>query len=299
MRIGKLITTTALMLATCLIVPHVARADNLTDLAHFLDKSTPETARRDLFAAWRQAALAGDSDAQYIVGSIYRRGDAATPPVVERDLDQARRFLSTAAGHGRVLAMAKMAEVELADDHPLEAEIWTQIFGYYRGWVGEGKTTYYGEHPGDEPTIYFEDLLRRSTERARQKLGGQEDETVSAQLAAFVTAHDKDVRAGLWLQGIAPAWSGARLKAENAQSMRRVGVPGHRNMITEWVLDYGPDGAVKQALPFDAIPNFTLANGHHSLVEQYRFDPGSDADRYVLRTVDLRKAETYGPTRTR
>src|SRR5579863_60413 len=96
-------------------------AGHLNDLARFLDKSTPAPARQEIFEGWRKAALAGDTDAQYVVGTMYRRGDDVLPHVVERDADQARRYLSTAAAHGRLLAMAKMAELELAEDHPLEA----------------------------------------------------------------------------------------------------------------------------------------------------------------------------------
>jgi hypothetical protein len=300
MNVGKWFSLAWLALAICLPVwPHTAHADNLADLAQFLDKATPAPKRQELFTSWRQAALAGDADAQYLVGTIYRRGDNIEPHVAERDAEQARRFLSTAAGHGRSLAMAKMAELELAEDHPLEASIWAQIFGYYRGWVGTANGDY-GEHNEREPTIYFEDLLRRTSDRARQKLGSQQTDTVLAQLNAFVASHDKDVRAGLWRDGIAPPWSGPRLKFENAKSLRRVNVAGARNMISEWLLVFAADGSAKGAIAIDAIPNFTIANGHHSLVMQYSADAGGSTDRYALKTVDLRKADwAAGPVRTR
>ena len=276
-----------------------ATNQNLADLAQFLDASTPADQRRSVFESWRAAALAGETDAQYIVGSIYRRGDSIEPPVVVRDADQARRFLSTAAGHGRLLAMAKMAELELAEDRPLDAMIWAQIYGAYRGWVRNENITDYGEHNEREPTLYFEDLLRRVTERMRQKPGGLQTDVVLAQLNAFIAAHDQDVRSGLWRDGIAPRWAGARLKFENAKSFRRVQVP-IRDMVSEWVLVFAADGSVKAAEPFDALPNFVKANADHGLVMQYevaRTGEGN-ADRYALKTVDLRKADwPIGPIR--
>jgi hypothetical protein len=297
---SKWVALAGMTLAACLSVwSRFAHADNLADLGQFVDKSTPAPKRQELFTAWRQAALAGDIDAQYVVGTILKRGDNIEPHVAERDADQARRYLSTAAGHGRVLAMAKMAELELAEDRPLEASIWAQVFGYYRGWVGNANPGDFGEHDEREPSIYFEDLLRRVSDRMRQKLGDQQTDAVLAQLNAFVAAHDKDVRAGLWRDGIAPPWSGPRLKFENAKSMRRVNVAGARNMISEWVLVFAADGSAKSAAAFDAIPNFTLANGHHSLVMQYAAGAGAD-ERRALKTVDLRKADwTSGPVRTR
>jgi len=272
---------------------------NLADLARFLDAGVPADQRRSLFDGWRTAALAGDSDAQYIVGSVYRRGDSIEPHVVDRDADQARRFLSTAAGHGRLLAMAKMAELELGEDRPLEAMIWTQIYGAYRGWVRNENITDYGEHNEREPTLYFEDLLRRVSERMRQKLGSPQTDVVLAQLNAFIAAHDKEVRGEMWRDGIAPHWAGARLKFENAKSFRRVQVP-IRDMLSEWVLVFGAEGSVKVAEPFDALPSFVKANADHGLVTQYEAAKAdaSTGNRYTLKTVELRKADwPLGPVR--
>jgi TPR repeat protein len=195
----KLLSILFALVAVAAAAPTLAvrPAGHLAELMQFLDRTTPAPRRQEIFAAWREAALAGDTDAQYVVGTILRRGDNADPPLVPRDADQARRCLSTAAGHGRLLAMAKMAELELAEDRPFEAMIWTQIYGVYRGWVRNGNLTDYGDHNEREPTLYFEDLLGRVTERMRQKLGSLRSRTLQ-QLNAPVAAHDKDVRADLW-----------------------------------------------------------------------------------------------------
>jgi len=271
---------------------------HIAELAQFLDRSTPAPARQEIFAAWRQAALEGDADAQYVVGTIYRRGDAVQPPAVERSADQARRFLSTAAGHGRLLAMAKMAELELAEERPLEAMIWTQIYGTYCGWVRNDNPSDYGEHNEREPTLYFEDLLRRVSERMREKLGGQNEEQVLQQLNAFIGQHDKDIRADLARDGISPRWAGGGAKFKPRSGSRGFAVP-LRQMLSEWVLEFAADGSLRSAEAFDALPSFVKASSHHSLASLSEMAPAADAsnERYALQKIELRKGDRIGPVR--
>jgi hypothetical protein len=286
--------------AAAATAPAARLAGHLAELAQFLDRSTPAPRRQEIFAAWREAALAGDTDAQYVVGTILRRGDNADPPLVPRDADQARRYLSTAAGHGRLLAMAKMAELELAEDRPLEAMIWTQIYGFYRGWVRNENPTDYGDHNEREPTLYFEDLLGRVTERMRQKLGSLREQDVLQQLDAFVAAHDKDVRADLWRDGIAPRWAGAGVKFKPRSGSRGLAVP-LRQMASEWVLEFAADGSLRSAEAFDALPSFVKASSHHSLASLSEMAPaaGAAGERYALQKIELKKGDwPIGPART-
>jgi len=278
----------------------VRPAGHLAELMQFLDRATPAPRRQEIFAAWREAALAGDTDAQYVVGTILRRGDNADPPLVPRDTEQARRYLSTAAGHGRLLAMAKMAELELAEDRPFEAMIWTQIYGVYRGWVRNGNPTDYGDHNEREPTLYFEDLLGRVTERMRQKLGSLREQDVLQQLNAFITAHDKDVRADLWRDGIAPRWAGAGVKFKPRSGSRGLAI-SLRQMLSEWVLVFGADGSLKSAEPLDALPSFTKASSHHNLASLSEMTPaaGATGERYAVQKIELKKGDwPIGPVRT-
>jgi len=279
---------------------HAQGSGNLAALATFLDKTTPAPNRQAIFDVWNKAALGGDADAQYLVGTIYRRGDTVEPHVAERDATQARRFLSTAAAHGRLLAMAKMAEIELADDRPLEAMIWAQVYGAYRGWVGND-TRDYGERNERQPTLYFEDLLRRASKRLAQKFGDERTAEVLAGLNQFVAAHDNDVRAGMAREGLSPQWARGQARFENAKSLRRVGTFVH-DTISEWVLVFSADGRVTSAEVIDAIPAFKNASGHHGIVTQYETTAaGKDAaERYALKTIDLKKADwPLGPTITR
>jgi hypothetical protein len=271
---------------------------HLAELAAFVDKATPAAERQRIFEAWRQAALAGDADAQYVVGSIYRRGDAIEPHVVERNADQAGRYLSTAAAHGRVLAMAKMAELELAEDRPLEAAIWAQVFGAYRGW-NDGSQNY-GPHDERQPSFYFEDLLRRTSSRVAQKLGNGQTPNILAGLNQFVAEHDKDVRAQMIRSGISPRWASGQAKLANAKSMRQLGTDLH-NAVSEWVLVFGADGSTVAALAFDTIPNLVDASRHHGSAMQFEAAPvKKDAPvRYALKTLELRRSGWLEPMITR
>lgn len=287
----------ALALALCASIGSVqAQERHLADFARYLDKATPVDARRAIFATWRDDALKGDIDAQYIVGSIYRRGDEA----IVRDADQAHRFLSTAAAHGCLFAMAKMAELDLTANRPLDAAIWAQIYGYYRGWAGTKDPQDYGPHDKRQPTVYYEDLLRRTAE-ALKRDGGAQDMVIAQQVNAFIAAHDKDVQAQKWIHGISPRWAGDPLKLTNAASFRQVSVPlGKRDITSEWLLDFAPDGSVRRAILFDALPDAIDGSTHHGLVVQYEVEKEAVADRYALRTVDMKKGDwQFGPTRTR
>ena len=292
----------AVILAAFAAPPRAAMAPphgHLAELAQFLDRSTPAPQRQEIFAAWRESALAGDTDAQYVVGTLYRRGDAATPPAVERNADQARRFLSTAAGHGRLLAMAKMAELELAEDKPFEAMIWTQVYGVYRGWVRNDNATDYGEHNEREPTLYFEDLLGRVGERMRQKLGSLQEQQVLQQLNAFIGQHDKDIRADLARDGISPRWAGAGAKFKPRSGSRGILIQ-LRQMLSEWVLVFDADGSLRSAEAFDALPSFVKASSHHNLaaLSEMAAAAGAPGERYAVQKIELRKGDTFGPVRT-
>ena len=266
---------------------------HLSDLARFLDKTTPAEQRQSIFAAWQEAALKGDADAQYVVGSIYRRGDGT----IARDADQARRLLSTAAAHGRLLAMAKMAELELAEDHPLDATIWAQIYGYYRGWAGTKDKPDYDAHPERQPSLYYEGLLQATAKSMTKKFGDQQTATVVQQVNAFIAAHDKDVRAQEWRYGISPRWAGVQPKRQpaNRKSFHEAnnGWTKH-SVVAEWVLDFAPDGTARRALAFDALPAVKDGGLSHGVVLQYTTEPASGtAQRLMLWTEERIKGQKF------
>jgi TPR repeat protein len=107
-----------------------AADDSRYPMVKLLDAEVPAAERQQTFDYFDKQALAGNSFAQYLIGSLYRIGDRLPGNVVPRDLEAANKYLSTAAAHGHLRAMAKMAELELSRKHYLEAMIWAQLFGY-------------------------------------------------------------------------------------------------------------------------------------------------------------------------
>lgn len=76
-----------------------------THLAPLLDTETPQADREQLFVEEEKLAQSGDGEAEYVIGSLYRIGQRTSP--LPRDLDKARLYLSNAAIHGDIEAMAK------------------------------------------------------------------------------------------------------------------------------------------------------------------------------------------------
>src|SRR5436190_8806726 len=110
-------------------------------------------------------ALHGDPLSQYLLGTLYRLGQRHPAALFERDDDKAATFLSNAAIHGQLYAMAAMAELELRPRRPTEAMIWAQAF-----------TLYQKESPAgapDDHQAYAAYLLQRCFEKV-----GRDEETM-------------------------------------------------------------------------------------------------------------------------
>lgn len=73
------------------------------------------------------SALAGNAASQELAGTLYYQGHAREGNVLPRDIPRARRMLTAAANRGRRHAMHRLAELELADNHPYEAALWMRV----------------------------------------------------------------------------------------------------------------------------------------------------------------------------
>ncbi|MHB1897004.1 MAG: hypothetical protein ACYCOY_10200 [Metallibacterium sp.] len=60
-------------------------------------------------------------------GALYFQGPQGAHALLPRDPALADVYLSNAATHGNVFAMAAMAELELQQHHVLQANVWAQI----------------------------------------------------------------------------------------------------------------------------------------------------------------------------
>lgn len=92
-----------------------------------LDPSMPVERRQRLADTLLCAALAGHAASQELAGTLYLQGRSRRGNVLPRDIPRARRLLTAAADSGRRQAMRALAELELADGHAREAELWSRV----------------------------------------------------------------------------------------------------------------------------------------------------------------------------
>jgi TPR repeat protein len=103
------------------------------ELRMVLDPAQPMVARQTALTAVRQAAQDGRGPAQFVIGSLYMWGPLHPAALLPKDLAKAQTYLSNAAVHGWLPAMAAMAEIELQTGHPEHASIWALVDYYFSG----------------------------------------------------------------------------------------------------------------------------------------------------------------------
>lgn len=242
----------------CLSCVSVRAADTAEDdkryaIVKLLDAGAPAAERQATFDYFDRKAIEGNTFAQYLIGSLYRIGNGLPGNIAPLDLDKANKYLSTAAGHGHVRAMAKMAELELAQRHYLEAMIWAQLFGYYAGLNGaDAKTIKDNSESG-----YLADLIKRISDRLDPKLLPAVQEDVNAVIAQ----RGADIRKGMagGTMTLSPATE--RL-AYRTSTRRHFADPprssDHRDVLADYLVAYDAKGDAAQAWLIDALPDLSL-----------------------------------------
>jgi len=253
-------------------------------LSKLLDANAPVAERQAAFDAFKKDALAGDIAAQYFVGNLYRLGERLPGNIVGRDADQAFRYLSTSAGHGFIIAMAKTAELELELKKPYEAMLWAQLYGHYEGY---GDTKVNEANHRARVGGYYAGLLRR----AYAAFGSDEAQTLAMQAdyLAFIEQHDADIRAGMAL-GIDARTAVEPGKAPRAPqklnfSSVKLGMPQHaQDDLGEFVVAFDAQGKTKEVLLFDFTPDLAIAADARDALRRVEAEPandGIDALRYA------------------
>ncbi|HEY0198110.1 MAG TPA: hypothetical protein VGC19_06145 [Rhodanobacter sp.] len=212
-------------------------------LARLLDDHTSNAERQQLFADAETAANSGDTEWQYIVGSLLDERSRTLP--FPHDPDKARVYLGNAAVHGKLFAMAKMAESELTTGNYQEAMNWAQIYGHYLSL----------QHTDNRPAKdYLSELLARISERLDSKRLAQ----VQADVAAFIASNDAAIQNGP--QKLADT--------ENTVSPNFLHQPLHRLYLrraqgsedlracfADYLIAFRPDGTVEKTWLVDITPN--------------------------------------------
>ncbi len=284
MRSHAFVVGFTVFLTLCTASPFARAAAEADDpdyrLFRLLDADTAPADRQLAFEQFRQQALAGDTYSQYVVGSLYRAGSGVPHSVVKRDVDEAARYLSSAAAHGYLSAMAKMAELELARGHSLEAMIWAQLYGHYTNAAKPRKS----DNKGND---YLADLLHRIYERFDESKMGE----VDADANAFVAQHDADVRAGIAASRQRYAAGGAHRKKLELKFDRPPTDLAHARIdtLSDYVIAFSADGRAQQALLLDAVPDMRTGIEMRSVAlrMQVDADAASNGLRYALVPVRL------------
>jgi hypothetical protein len=281
------------VLAMC-AMPFIARADPRDDdidyrLSRLLDGDIAPADRSAIFDAFKQHALAGDTYSQYVIGSLYRAGEHLPHGFVKGDSDEAERYLSTAAAHGYLNAMAKMAELELARGHALEAMIWAQLYGHYSGAANApAKTAKTAKNDPSKASDYLADLLHRIYDRFDDARMGE----VDRDLNAFVGEHDADVRAGMKTnrRRYASSSTGPTKKLDlRFQPPPTDLAHGRRDTLADYVIAFAPDGGAEQAWLLDAVPDMRVGVELKTIAlrMQVNADTSTTGLRYALLPVKL------------
>jgi hypothetical protein len=226
-------------------------------------------ARRIAFAADR-----GDSYAQYVIGSLYRLGKRHPAALYERDDHKAEIYLSNAAAHGQVYAMAGMAELELLRKHPMEAMVWSQVFALYESVLVHASD--------DQPSrqAYAAYLIQRADEKL-----GHDDEVrlkIQSHFLAFQQQHDATIRAALLEHGnLQSGTAEPGLEMLNARDRylgepnaieERMKTPGH----AVFLLGVDTQGKVQTELVLDSLPDALFAQGLARNAKRLHFNSAPD-----------------------
>lgn len=117
--------------ATQAPVPAAVPTLALDDLETLLSLRAAPEARAQMLAQVVALAGKGDGASAYVLGVLYRNGEAHPAHLVPRDLDTARYWLERCLGMPRcpLLALASLAELELSAGNAKPALQWAQ------GWV--------------------------------------------------------------------------------------------------------------------------------------------------------------------
>lgn len=258
--------------------------DYATDTARMLDTRTPIVERQRIFDSFEQRAQSGNVTDEYLVGSLYRVGHQLPGSPVANDSAKASLYLSNAAVHGNINAMAKMAEINLAAKDNLQAMTWAQIYAHYSSPQLSRKL-----HPAPG---YLAELLDRISRNYKQ----EQDAEVLKDVNRFLAAYDADVQAGLHHSY---AYVSDRSMKQTSSSnvfypvtsklTASFDIPLTKAGIADYVIGFKSDGTVGDVWLLDMIPDVSLdkaLNGEtHAITVTPAASPTDATMRYAIQPI--------------
>ncbi|GAB2660064.1 hypothetical protein [Arenimonas aestuarii] len=257
------------------LVPEPAQDSVCWDLAQLLDPEQPAAVAAQQLAMLRRAAQGEQADySAYVLGTLYRLGPAHPAARLERDPDAARLWLRKAALGGNLLAMAGLAENELASGRPMEAMVLSQVLIHYGSRRPEG-------HPN--PTAkYRTGLGSRAYEALASTPSGADHERILADFKAFIAEHGNGIEAGLrrplattgkhcpnshdnerW-----PLQYQGRSHVMGSRSLAKLPSPGY----AIFRISVNARGRVEKAIVIDSLPGPEVADALRPSVKDLRYN---------------------------
>lgn len=227
--------------------------------AALFDQNTPLAERQRTLADLEQSPDLSDPHDLYMLGSLYHMGQHAHGSPVREDPQKASLYLGNAAIRGSVLAMAKMAELKLAQGQYREAMNWAQIYSHYA--LLSKRSDY-------SPT---ESYAAELVSRIMDKIGESSMPDIMKDVSSFVAAHDADIRVGIageeMLEHVHPKSSGHHYYV--APLGQRLPSSG----FADFIIAFHPDGSVANVILIDAVPQPDMGAVLHEKVETMTIDP--------------------------
>ncbi len=229
-----------------------------------LDASLPANDRLNAFAGMMTRANQGQVRAQDLAGTLLWQGAQVEGSPLQRNLGQARNLLANAAVHGDVLAMAKLAELELAAGQTEQAMVWAQMYARYQNPMAmqrarRGRSAAYGS-----------DLIRRISQA-----GGGISKRIRTDVAAMVSRFDETIRRGI------DEFSSRRRSGDTFLVRRPYGVDKveYRNVngMAEYLVAFDPSGAPGRIWLLDSLPDAKTDSIVRGYLEQVRANSVDEA----------------------
>lgn len=206
-----------------------------------LDASVPLGERLELFNNVMALANKGQVRAQDLAGTLYWQGPAIEGSPVPRKLDQARNLLANSAVNGNLLAMAKLAELELQAGRTDKAMVWAQLYARYRDPTKSIRAR--SRHNSG----YTTDLIERIV-----KAGGKTDKAIQTEVSGMVSLFDDRIRRGI------EAFQNQRRSGETFLFRRPSGTDKQEdrnvNGLAEYMVEFHPDGKPGRIWLLDSLP---------------------------------------------
>ena len=230
------------------------------ELRVVLDPAQPLAARKTALIAVKQVAQNGNGEAQFVIGSLYMWGPKHPAAILPRDLDKAQTYLSNAAVHGWLEAMAAMAEIELQTGHPEHASVWA-LADYY--FSGASKYAAKG---------YLADLIHRCDQRLTK---ARRDKAL-ADANVFIARYQADIRTALSENKHQP--SSCSLRYVSSHKRRLSEAPGGSGDIPRsgnamFFVGVDRKGKVARVIPINSFPSWRVFRITRQMARDTRFNP--------------------------